>query len=90
MEKVTLITFAGCPNAERARTLLREIGVAFDDVVQDDLPPNHPNRSFSSPSILLGDEVISGSKLDAGGSGCSFGLPSAQELRARLGGKSYN
>jgi glutaredoxin len=88
MKKVTLITFQGCPNAEKARTALREIGAAFEDVVQDNLPPNHPHRSFSSPSILLGDEVISGSELDAGGSGCSFGLPSAQELRARLGVKS--
>ena len=81
MKKVTLITFKGCPNANKARALLREVGVAFDDVVQDDLLANHPLRAYSSPSILLGNDLIGGSKLGVGSAGCSIDLPSAQVLR---------
>lgn len=60
MINLTLLSFKDCPNAEKARKLLRNSGVAFQDVMQDDLPANHPYRGYTSPSILKEGKVIYG------------------------------
>jgi hypothetical protein len=85
MTAIKLIYFDGCPNAGRARDLLNEIGVAYDEIRQDDLSATDRLRSYTSPTILNNGEVIAGSETEGAGGGCSVNLPSANELRQRLG-----
>jgi hypothetical protein len=85
MTAIKLIYFAECPNAETARNLLRNVGVSFDEVRQDDLPPTDSRRLFTSPTILSGDRIVVGSNTRVGGGGCSLDIPSADELTRRLG-----
>lgn len=84
MAALRLIFFQGCPNAVRARNLLRELGLAYEEISQDDLPINHPLRGYSSPTILDGEEIIFGAKTGEGSGGCSLDIPSPEELKNRL------
>jgi hypothetical protein len=86
VKKITLITFQECPNAEAVRAVLRDLNVTFEDVKQDNLPGDHPYQGYSSPSVLAGEQVVIGAKLDPGASGCSVGVPTQQELEALLRG----
>lgn len=80
---VTLITFRSCPNADKARLALKNIGVSFTDVISDELPANHLWRRYSSPSILQDEKLVFGS--DQGGDGaCSLKVPTENELKERL------
>lgn len=73
MEKVKLVYFQGCPEAKHARAALLTSGIAeFEVVLQDQLKDEDPFKSYSSPTILKGDKVIYGNKLNAGSSACSF------------------
>lgn len=85
MAQVKLIYFKGCPNAEKSRQALRATGVPFDEVSQDELPPESPFKSYSSPTILNGNNVIFGSQTDAGSGGCSLEVPTAEVLVKKLG-----
>lgn len=84
MKKITLITFQGCPNADRLRTLLNEAGVTYEDIEQDLLDSSHPLRGYTSPTLLAEGEVVFGSRLGAGTSGCTVGLPDREELLALI------
>jgi hypothetical protein len=70
MSELTLITFEGCPNAARAREVLRAAGRTWREVRQDDLPPGHPQRAYTSPTILDGERVVYGAT--SGEAGCSI------------------
>jgi hypothetical protein len=82
MTELTLVTFLGCPNAARARELLRRSGRGFREVSQDDLPPGHPLRGYTSPSILAGERLIFGQA--SGEAGCSIAPLDAEVLLAAL------
>jgi hypothetical protein len=69
MPKVELIYFLGCPNVDRARSAIRTVGVPFTEVDQDQLPPGHLYRRYSSPSILVDGEIVAGAKT---GAACSI------------------
>lgn len=84
MTAVKLIYFDGCPNAEKAKTLLKEIGISFQEIRQDDLPENDQFRSYTSPTILDGNAIVVGAQTEGSGGGCSVGIPSADELRRKL------
>jgi len=88
MEPLTLLYFEGCPYAEQARRILRDTGHPFTSVRMDALPAGHPQRGYTSPSILLGGRVLYG--MGAGETGCSVGPldgPRIQaEIRAAAGG----
>ncbi len=71
MTDLKLVYFEGCPNAKDARALLLTSMHDFEVIKQDDLPNNHPMREYSSPSILKGEELIYGQKIDSGSSACS-------------------
>ncbi len=80
---ITLLTFRGCPNADPVREVLRKLGIAFRDVLSDDLPQSHPWRAYSSPTILQNDKIVFGT--DQGGDGaCSLNVPTEEFLKDRL------
>lgn len=78
-----LITFSGCPNAEKARKLLAEADLEFTEVNQDDLPQAHTHRSYSSPTLLDGEIIIFGSCTTSGAGACTLNLPSVAELKQK-------
>lgn len=83
MCELKFIYFKGCPNISKVRSMLQELGESFEEVFQDDLPDNHPLKSYSSPTLLKGDKIIFGAKTSSGG-GCSLGIPLTDELREKL------
>ncbi len=78
-----LVYFEDCPNAKMVREQLILSEQEFKEVNQDKLPPGHPLRLFSSPSILLGEELLFGSVVGGDG-GCSLEIPSSKEILDRL------
>jgi len=85
MEALKLIYFEGCPNAEKARGLLRQVGAKFEEVKQDLLPANHPYKGYASPTVLDREHIVFGSKTGDGSGGCSLDIPDANDLQKRLG-----
>lgn len=79
-----LITFAGCPNVQKAKALLGEAGLNYIEVKRDNLPESHPHRAYSSPSLLDGEKLIFGSRTDSNAGGCTLSIPSLEELRRKL------
>ncbi len=79
-----LIYFEGCPNTEKARKLLIEVGVPFEEVKQDDLPTGNPLKGYASPTLLDGENIIFGSETGNSSGGCSLDIPSVDQLRSRL------
>jgi glutaredoxin len=84
MAALRLIFFQGCPNAIRARNLLRELGLAYEEISQDDLPLSHALRGYSSPTVLHGEKIIFGSKTGENSGGCSLDIPTPDEMRELL------
>lgn len=83
MSQVTLIYFEGCPNAEKARRVLEASGKPFTEVRQDDLSDDHPQRAYTSPSILADGEIIYG--MLATDAGCSILPLNPEAVLAKLG-----
>ncbi len=81
--KLKLVYFEDCPNAKVARANLSLTGQQFEEFNQDLLSVDHPLKRFSSPSILFGESLLFGSEVSGDG-GCSLGVPSANEISARL------
>ncbi|MBK7842925.1 MAG: hypothetical protein IPJ71_04405 [Bdellovibrionales bacterium] len=84
MAALRLVFFQGCPNAERARKLLTEIGLPYEEVRQDDLPFGDPLKGYASPTVLDGKKIIFGSKTGENSGGCSLEIPSLDQLRILL------
>jgi len=85
LAKPVLIYFEGCPNAEAAKSRLRDAHLDFIEESQDSLPEGHPHLNYTSPTLLLGEQIIFGSKTNADSArGCSLDLPSSDEIRRRL------
>lgn len=83
--KPILIYFEGCPNAAEAKRRLQDARIDFLDEKQDSLPKGHPHLDYSSPTLLVGDQIIFGAKTTGGGaSGCSLDLPESNEILERL------
>jgi hypothetical protein len=81
-----LIYFRGCSSLETARELLKEVGFAYEEVRQDDLPKNHDLRHYSSPSLLRNGEIVFGARLDGEACACSIGVPTEYQLLSRIYG----
>lgn len=88
--KPVLIYFEGCPNAEKAKALLQNSGVAFVAEGQDSLPKNHPHLGYSSPTLLYTDQLIFGTKVNGLAKSCSVTLPEASEILRRLNGLGFS
>lgn len=81
--KIQIIYFAGCPIFEDVKNALIEADIDdFELIKQDDLPSGNRFRKFSSPSILINNELVFGSRTDH--SSCSMGKPSIKDLKERL------
>lgn len=85
MEALKLIFFEGCPNAGKARKLLQQVGVTFEEVKQDLLPADHPYKGYASPTVLDKERIVFGAKTGNDSGGCSLDIPTASDLRKRLG-----
>jgi hypothetical protein len=85
-KEYVLIYFRGCPTVETARELLREIGISFTEICQDELPPGDSLREYASPALLENGQPIFGSRLPRGSTGCSIDLPTEYELLSRIFG----
>jgi hypothetical protein len=80
MQKFRLIYFIGCPNYEPAKSLLEKAGVEFEEVCQDEISSSDPHKEFSSPTLLMDDRIIFGSRVSGSGGGCLWKLPTIDEL----------
>jgi hypothetical protein len=83
MNKLKLIYFGTCPNAKRARAHLILSEQPFEEINQDKLAHGELMRSYSSPSILLGETLLFGSVVGDGG-GCTLEIPSSEEIISRI------
>ena len=84
-QTLKLVYFAGCPRVEEVRALLKKVGASFVELRQEALPEKHPLRKYASPTVLAGNVIILGSRIDdAGSSACSVDLPNLDELKQRL------
>jgi len=84
MTEVKFIYFEGCPNADKTRKALKAVNVDFDEVEQTSQPEGSPYKNYSSPTILKDNEIVIGSKTGDGG-GCSLEVPTADDLKQKLG-----
>ena len=83
MAELTLLYFEGCPNASTVRKNLADSGLKYKEVRQDSLHLSDPLKSYSSPTILNGGEILFGTKTGPDG-GCSLEVPTATQLREKL------
>jgi hypothetical protein len=85
MKHVKLIYFEGCPKLENVKEILKSIpSVVTEEVLQDELPLNHPLRAYSSPTVLLGDLVIYGTPIGTTQGCCSIEEADENRMRQRL------
>ena len=87
VKRISLIYFSDCPNYQSVRQMLIEIGLPFKEINQDNLHVGCRGKRFSSPTILLDDEVIVyGGKTDSPDCACSINMPNKRELETILKG----
>ncbi len=84
MKKFTLIYFNNCPNYEPARQLLHQASIDFIEVCQDKLDEADPLKEYSSPTLLMDHQIIFGSRVSGAGGGCSWKIPSLDELKEAI------
>jgi hypothetical protein len=88
--RIELLGFEGCPHTPEFRARLRAAGVAFTEVDITALPAGDPRRGWPAPTVLVGGSDLMGAAGPAAGGaiGCRVfpggGLPSAEEIRARI------
>ena len=86
MKNIFLVYSSGCPNYKPVKKILLEIGLPFKEIKQDDLHKGCVGRTFSSPTILIdNDIIILGGEIDSLGSACSINMPDKKELKILLG-----
>lgn len=67
--QVEVIYFLGCPNAIKVIEAMQAGSIAFDIVIQDQLPQSDSRLSMSSPSVLVNGIQIIGR---SGSASCTF------------------
>lgn len=80
--EIKFIYFRGCPNAEKLKKDLENLGFPYQEIEQTQLPKGHPDKDYSSPALLFNGELIVGTK--ACGGGCSLELPTCDFLKEKL------
>ena len=85
MKSISLIYSSSCPNYKPTRQMLEEIGLAFIEINQDNWHEDCFGRNFSSPTLLVDDDVIiCGGHIDSSEGACSINLPDTKELKILL------
>ena len=85
VKHISLIYFDNCPNYKPVRKILLEVGLPFKEIRQDDLHKGCVCGTFSSPTILIdNDIIILGGEIDSLGSACSINMPDKKELKILL------
>lgn len=75
INSIKLIYFKGCPEAVTAKNALDSAGIkGVEEILQDELPEDNKYRKYTSPSILINDELIYGMISTNSRPGCSFDL----------------
>jgi len=82
MADIKLVYFTSCPNAEPLRSTLKELGITFTEVCQDDLQGGDLLKNYSSPAIIKDGKLVFGTEVV--GAGCSVDLSDVEELRGIL------
>ena len=84
MRVAKLVYFRGCARIDEARALLKRAGVNFVEIRQEALPETHFLKRYSSPTLVIGEEVIFGTQIPEGSSACSTELPKLTDLKQRI------
>lgn len=67
--------------------MLKEIGLTFKEINQDKLHEECSGKNFSSPTLLIDNEVIIfGGEIDSSEGACTTNLPDKEELRNIING----
>lgn len=75
INSIKLIYFKGCPEAQTAIKALSKAGIhEVEEILQDNLPVDSKYRKYTSPSILLNEELIYGLETRNSKPACSFDL----------------
>lgn len=84
MTRIKVVYFKDCPNAAMAKHAIEaSCSEEYEEVIQDDLDPSDPNLAFSSPTILVDDQIVFGGRQD-GIRGCSIGRIDPELIKERL------
>jgi len=87
MKSFLLIYSDSCPNYKLARQMLEELGLAFVEINQDDLHEGCWGKNFSSPTLLVDDDLILfGGETDSEQGACTRTLPDKEELKILING----
>ena len=85
MKRLSLICSSACPKYEPVKRMLEEIGLVFKEINQDNLHKGCSGKKFSSPTLLIDDDVvIFGGETDSLEGACSTNLPNKQELETLI------
>lgn len=75
MNRIKLIYFQGCPEAKLAKEALAKAGVeGVEEIIQDGLPKDSVYRKYTSPSILVNENLLYGIETTSSKPACSFDL----------------
>jgi len=87
MKSFLLIYSDSCPNYKLARQMLEELGLAFVKINQDDLHEGCWGKNFSSPTLLVdNDLILFGGETDSEQGACTRTLPDKEELNTVING----
>ncbi len=78
--KIEVIFFQGCPNAEKLFSYLTENSFAYVAVDVETLNPVDIRRNYTSPSVLVGGQLVFGGTAQMGAAGCTYGEFSTEDL----------
>ena len=85
MKSILLVYSSGCPNYKPVKKMLLEIGLPFEEIVQDHLHKGCVCKTLSSPTILIDDKIIVyGGKKDSQEVGWSKNIPGKKELKSLI------
>jgi len=87
MKSFLLIYSDSCPNYKLARQMLEELGLTFGEINQDDLHEGCWGKNFSSPTLLVdNDLILFGGETDSEQGACTRTLPDKEELKILING----
>jgi len=91
VQRVSLIYTTGCRKYKALKQVLLDVGLPFEEIRQDRLHKGCVCRTFSSPTILVDNDIIifggpRQSRLEKESSELSYlkNIPNKKELRALL------